>query len=68
MAQQVMALRAAQPAAVQLRFRIGTSSCCPTSGWRLDDIAVSGDHECAVPAFVSEPTKCGSSSTSHRLH
>jgi hypothetical protein len=44
--------------AIQLRFRIGTSSCCPASGWRLDDIAVSGITNTPFPGFVAEPTKC----------
>jgi hypothetical protein len=44
--------------AIQLRFRIGTSSCCAASGWRLDDIAVSGITNTPFPAFVAEPTKC----------
>jgi large repetitive protein len=45
--------------AIQLRFRIGTSSCCPASGWQLDDIAVSGITNTPFPAYVAEPTKCG---------
>ena len=46
--------------AIQLRFRIGTTarSCCTTSGWQLDDIAVSGITNTPFPAFVAEPTKC----------
>jgi hypothetical protein len=44
--------------AVQLRFRIGTSQSIPATGWRLDDIAVSGITNTPFPAFVAEPTKC----------
>jgi hypothetical protein len=44
--------------AVQLRFRIGTDSCCTASGWDLDDIAVTGITNTPFPGFVPEPTTC----------
>jgi len=55
---------AGQP--VQLRFRLGTDSCCAPSGppapvpsgWQLDDIAITGITNTPFPGFVAEPTKC----------
>jgi len=44
--------------AVQLRFRIGTEICCTTSGWSVDDIAITGITNTPFPGFVPEPTRC----------
>jgi hypothetical protein len=44
--------------AIQLRFRIGTETCCTAFGWQLDDIAVTGITNTPFPGFVPEPTRC----------
>ena len=44
--------------AVQLRFRIATDSFFNLSGWRIDDIAVSGSDNTPFPALVPEPSTC----------
>jgi large repetitive protein len=44
--------------AVQLRFRLGTDFNSASSGWEIDDIAVTGITNTPFPGFVPEPTTC----------
>jgi hypothetical protein len=44
--------------AVQLRFRVGSGTCCASAGWQLDDIAVTGITNAPFPSFVPEPAVC----------
>jgi hypothetical protein len=44
--------------AVQLRFRVGSGTCCAAAGWQLDDIAVTGITNAPFPSLVAEPAVC----------
>jgi large repetitive protein len=43
---------------VQLRFRLGTDVCCRSTGWLVDDVAISGLTNTPFPGFVPEPNRC----------
>jgi hypothetical protein len=44
--------------AVQLRFRIGTSTAVAAGGWESDELEVTGITNTPFPGLVVEPTRC----------